>query len=209
MTTLGFVLIPHDVPPVAVARRPAPSKTRDYLPVVEFSATTAAVQKFATLVADEDELGPCLVAFFDVYGTSVYLYRSEEHPPRSWLIFADVTSCVAKEQMPTKLGESVLRSLSTGKISAGWTNSEADTVYRSRRRSRGRPGAAPAKKKTSKSLVEPPVRRPAKPAQKRRTRIALPEFATQTNPVVAGGARSERPLVKAAPAKKAAKKHAG
>ena len=209
MTTHGFVLIPHDVPPVAVARRPAPSTTRDYLPVVEFSATTTAVQKFAALVADEDELGPCLVAFFDVYGTSVYLYRSEEYASRSWLIFADVMGCVAKQQMPTKLGASVLRWLSGGRISAGWTNSDADTVYRSRRRTQSRPAAAPVKKKASKSLAESPVRRVAKPAQKKRTRTALPEFAIQTNPLVTNGVRSGQPRVKAGPAKKAAKKPAG
>jgi hypothetical protein len=135
MTTSPFVFHPHDVPPEAVETPPVPSITRDYFPIGEFTATAAKVAKFGSFTDGLDDHVPCRVSYFKVHGTFVYLFHSDSRPPSSWLIFADMTSCVVEKQVPTKLATSFIRCLSAGKIELTWKNNEADSVYRSRLRS--------------------------------------------------------------------------
>jgi hypothetical protein len=135
VTTYPFVFNPHDVPPMNVDTPPPPSKTRDYFPIGEFLAKAAKVESFGSFSNGLDDSVPCKFSFFTVSGTFVYLFHSESRPPMSWLIFADMTSCVAKKQIPTKLATSFIRYLSQNQIELSWKNTDADSVYRARLRS--------------------------------------------------------------------------
>lgn len=215
MTTSRFGLAHHDIVPTPV-ESPARSKSIDYAPVVEFKADVGEVRKLARLVDEEDELGACLVSFYDVYGTSIYIYRSEEYPPASWVVFVDLNNCVANEQKPTELGVSFVRHLSSGTIAVTWKNSDLDDVYRSRRVSPGKkiPSAAIPQPKPAKAIASAP-QKGQKPAQK----TAVPKWfkvpgvligktGGKASPVPAKKAAAKTPLAKKAAAKKPAAKKA-
>lgn len=127
-----FQITPYSLPP---SKTPPPQTFDgiDIYPAVTITAARGAVQKFGDVVQREDELGPCLVAHFEVHGTLLLFYQSALDPKDYWTIFVDMNGCVARKQFPTRLGSTALRYLSLGKIEPNWINLEADTEYRSRR----------------------------------------------------------------------------
>lgn len=132
MITAGYVFSPHDVPPVQIPP-PQNFKNIDLYPSVAFSATRRKVATFCEVVKRDDEHGVCLVSHFQVAGTLVVLYQSALDSRDHWTVFADMHGCVDKQQVPTKLGLSVIRYL-TGSIEPDWVNEKVDAVYRSGRR---------------------------------------------------------------------------
>jgi hypothetical protein len=128
-----FAPSPYDWPPSKVVA-PNSLKGTDLFPAVTLTATHRQVKKFGDVVAQEDELGTCLVAHFEVFGTLIIFYQSALDDIDYWTVFVDMVSCVDKEQFPTKLGHAVVRHLTNGAIKADWENDDADTEYRSRRR---------------------------------------------------------------------------
>lgn len=124
---------PHEWPPLKVAA-PKSLKGTDLFPAVTLTATRPQVKMFGDVVEQEDELGTCLVAHFEVFGTLIIFYQSALDDKDYWTVFVDMVSCVGKEQFPTKLGIAVVRQLTAGAIKPDWQNDDADTEYRSRRR---------------------------------------------------------------------------
>jgi hypothetical protein len=89
-----------------------------------------------------------------------------------------MVGCVGHGQQPTKLGTSFVRYLSEGKLAVKWRNIEADSVYRSRRISAGRPSSsavdtalnkAQASSRSSRVEEKKPAKKKAQPAKKKRS----------------------------------------
>ncbi len=139
-----YAPLPHDWPPSKVAA-PKSLKATDMFPALTIKATRAQVKKFGDVLEQEDELGTCLVAHFEVFGTLIIFYQSALDDKDYWTVFVDMVSCVEKEQFPTKLGNAVVRQLSIDAIRPEWKNDEADTEYRSRRRNRAQVGGVKGK----------------------------------------------------------------
>lgn len=132
LTMSRFAPSPYDWFPNKVA---SPTfENTDLYPAVTVKATRAKVGRFSDVVEREDDLGVCLVAHFEVFGTLVMFYQSALDSKDHWTVFVDMRGCVTREQLPTRLGEFVVRRLSQRSIVPEWVNTEADTEYRSRRK---------------------------------------------------------------------------
>lgn len=129
----SYMFIPHDAPPLSIAP-PRDFDNVELYPLVTLTANRTVVTQFNQVVKKQDELGECLVTHFEVGGTLIVFYQSALDARDHWTVFADMRGCVEKQQIPTKLGNSVLRHLSAGSIKPDWVNEGADTEYRSRRR---------------------------------------------------------------------------
>jgi hypothetical protein len=162
MTTAGYAYSPHDVPPVEISP-PKTFENIDFYPSAAFNASHRTVATFCQVVKREDEHGVCLVSHFEVAGTLVILYQSALDLSDHWTVFADMRSCVDKQQVPTKLGLSVVRYLTNGSIKPDWLNKDADAVYRSGRRKRSKAGSdvaqSPSKAINKSFLLAPSTSR--------------------------------------------------
>lgn len=123
-------------PPPTKIKVPKTFEKTDLYPALTINATRQTVGKFGDVVEREDEQGTCLVAHFEVFGTLVMFYQSALDAIDHWTVFVDMLGCVARMQLPSRLGVLSVRYLADGRVSPNWVNKEVDTEYRSRRRSR-------------------------------------------------------------------------
>ena len=133
MITSSFVFSPHDAP-LSEISPPAGFENIDLYPSVAFIASRQKVAKFCRLVTRDDEHGNCLVSHFEIFGTLLVLYQSALDPKEGWTVFVDMRGCIEKQQVPTKIGKSMVRYLTAGSIKPDWINEAVDAVYRSGRR---------------------------------------------------------------------------